>query len=353
MSHRTGPRSLGGIVLICCITTALNLAAFSWLFGVRGVVAGPTSTSVAGDMNGDEVLNIEDPIYLLTHIFQAGPPPVACAGDNPFSDSEVAILQNLLEHVEVIDESTGSSVITTVRITGANLQVVNGLGATNGLEMDAENIDPLTIETNGMGNLIIGYNEDNDLNPDAAERGGSHNLVLGTDQSYQSFGGIVAGRANSIESAFSSVVGGEENTSLGVFASVLGGRSNAVSGGHAIVVGGGAEFTPGNDASANYSVILGGSANTATASASVVCGGQGNIASGEHAVAVGGQENGGVGEHSVAVGGNFNGAGGAWSVVGGGQSNNANGVYSSVSGGDERTASAEHDWAAGGAFEDF
>ena len=55
----------------------------------------------------------------------------------------------------------------------------------------------------------------------------------------------------------------------------------------------------------------------------------------------------------VSITGNFNGAGGAWSVVGGGQSNNANGVYSSVSGGDERTASAEHDWAAGGAFEDF
>src|SRR5215510_4902970 len=40
---------------------------------------------------------------------------------------------------------------TTVTITGANLQIVNGLGATN--------------TVNGVGNLIVGYNEDRPMEP--------------------------------------------------------------------------------------------------------------------------------------------------------------------------------------------
>ena len=37
---------------------------------------------VTGDVNGDFALNLGDPIYLLTHLFQGGPEPLACA-DGP------------------------------------------------------------------------------------------------------------------------------------------------------------------------------------------------------------------------------------------------------------------------------
>ena len=50
-----------------------------------------------------------------------------------------------------------------VTISGANLRVVNGLGATN--------------TTNGVGNIIVGYNEDRGDGNDT--RTGSHNVVGG------------------------------------------------------------------------------------------------------------------------------------------------------------------------------
>lgn len=46
-----------------------------------------------------------------------------------------------------------------------NLQVINGEGAT-------------ADTANGLGNLIVGYNEDTDV---PSDRSGSHNLVVGED----------------------------------------------------------------------------------------------------------------------------------------------------------------------------
>jgi hypothetical protein len=61
-------------------------------------------------------------------------------------------------------------------ISGANLHLVSGSGATN------DGDEPL-----GLGNLIIGYNEDpaeagSPLNP--GQRGGSHNVVIGTHHKF-------------------------------------------------------------------------------------------------------------------------------------------------------------------------
>src|SRR5262249_44598663 len=57
-------------------------------------------------------------------------------------------------------------------ITGANLHILSGLGATNGNPAFPDSVDPSSIVTNGLGNLIVGYNED--FQPPAA-RNGSHN----------------------------------------------------------------------------------------------------------------------------------------------------------------------------------
>src|SRR5439155_451995 len=44
-------------------------------------------------------------------------------------------------------------------ITGTNLNIRNGLGATNGNPADPASLDPASTHVNGKGNLIVGYNE--------------------------------------------------------------------------------------------------------------------------------------------------------------------------------------------------
>ena len=78
--------------------------------------------------------------------------------------------------------------------SGCNVQIVNGEGDTE--------------TTNELGNLIVGYNK----NEFGASRSGSHNLVVGDHHEYSSFGGFVAGVANTIVGQYASVSGGEGNT---------------------------------------------------------------------------------------------------------------------------------------------
>jgi hypothetical protein len=53
--------------------------------------AGSVPSCVAGDVNGDEALDIGDPIYLLGHLFSGGPEPIACAQGPTTSDLEAAL----------------------------------------------------------------------------------------------------------------------------------------------------------------------------------------------------------------------------------------------------------------------
>ena len=76
--------------------------------------------------------------------------PIASAAG--YSTGGVDGLENYLS----VDEATN-----TVLISGANLQVVSGAGATNA-------------DVNGTGNIIIGYDENVENN-----KSGSHNLVVG------------------------------------------------------------------------------------------------------------------------------------------------------------------------------
>lgn len=59
---------------------------------------------------------------------------------------------------------------------------------------------------NGLGNLIIGYNED--LNGPPNNLGSSHNLVIGIEHTYPNFGGLMAGFRNTISGSYASVSGG-------------------------------------------------------------------------------------------------------------------------------------------------
>jgi hypothetical protein len=96
-----------------------------------------------------------------------------------------------------------------VVITGANLRILNGLGFTD--------------TTNGMGNLIVGYNEPREGGEN--RRTGSHNVVVGKQHNFSSFGGLVVGLQNEMSGAFASVSGGVLNTATGEHAAIGGGRA--------------------------------------------------------------------------------------------------------------------------------
>ncbi len=209
----------------------------------------------------------------------------------------VRALERTLTHVTSV---TGAGGLPEVRITGANLRLVNGLRA--------------TATTNGLGNLLVGYNE-----PRQGENveTGSHNVVVGQGHNFSSFGGLVVGRQNEISGAFAVVSGGFDNTASGASAAVSGGIFNRASGESAAVSGG---FD--NTASASATSVSGGAGNTARGESATVCGGHGNTASG----------------HTAAISG--------------GEANTASGFTSAVSGGRNHRARGDFDWVAGPLFAD-
>jgi hypothetical protein len=153
----------------------------------------------------------------------------------------VNVLERTLTHVTSV---TGAGGLPEVVITGANLRLVNGLRA--------------TATTNGLGNLLVGYNEPRE---GANVHTGSHNVVVGQGHNFSSFGGLVVGRQNEIRGAFAAVSGGFDNTASGA--------SATVSGGH------------GNTASGHTATISGGEANTARGFTASVSGGRNHTARGD------------------------------------------------------------------------
>jgi hypothetical protein len=206
----------------------------------------------------------------------------------------VAALEKLLKHFS----REGKEIF----ITGANLHIVNGLDST---DCFAEGGAEIPDCPNGLGNLIVGYNELRAPEFPGHEpnvRTGSHNVVVGQTHNFSSFGGLVVGAHNDIFGTFATVSGGVNNTARGAFAAVSGGQLNAARG--------------------NVSTVSGGESNTAEGSSSVVSGGEGNAAIGDFA------------------------------TVTGGLNNIANGKWAAASGGHARTAEGEFDWVAGSLIED-
>jgi hypothetical protein len=225
----------------------------------------------------------------------------------------VNVLERKLTHVTSV---TGAGGLPEVVITGANLRLVNGLRA--------------TATTNGLGNLLVGYNEPRD---GENVRTGSHNVAVGQGHNFSSFGGLVVGRQNEITGAFAAVSGGFDNTASGESAAVCGGIFNRAKGKSAAVSGG---FD--NTANGSAASICGGDGNTASGNAAVVCGGHGNTASGHTAAISGGEANTASGILSSISGGAEHRASGELSSVNGGRRNTASGFCSAVSGGRNHTA---------------
>ncbi|MHC4202968.1 MAG: hypothetical protein ACYSU0_23520, partial [Planctomycetota bacterium] len=124
--------------------------------------------------------------------------------------------------------------------TGVNVHVRSGSGSTAG-------------GPNGRGNLIVGYNEATG----SQTRTGSHNLIVGPEHEYTSYGGVVAGYENTISGRHASVTGGERGIASGRYSSVTGGYDNDATGWYASVAGGQL-----NSAGGLVSSVAGGLGNT-------------------------------------------------------------------------------------------
>jgi hypothetical protein len=253
--------------------------------------------------------------------------------------ARVAELEDKLQFVTVSEDE--------MVITRANLRIVNGLGKT---DCGSEFEEPIPDCPNGLGNLIIGYNEERPPNAEGSPvtntRTGSHNIVVGKWHDFSRFGGIVVGRYNTISGDYASVSGGSGNAARGSTSSVSGGNSNTARGFASAVSGGYL-----NTASGIRSAVSGGDRNTASGDQASVSGGGNNWASGIISAVSGGSNHTASGIRSAVSGGSFNTASGKESSVSGGSFNTASGEESSVSGGTNRSALEEHNWAAGSLLE--
>jgi hypothetical protein len=256
-------------------------------------------------------------------------------------NARIAALEAQLANVAALTAHLSLQTVNghpTVRVTAANLQVVNGEGSTD--------------QTNGLGNLIVGYDEARpDSGPQTCSRAiangirsqtacsdgggtwatnhksGSHNLILGTKNNYSSYGGAIFGTGNALTDAYASVTGGQNNVAGGPLSSVTGGSTNYAWG--------------------FYSSVTGGAFNQATSEGAGVAGGYSGLATGSFAAISGGNSNLATGQYSSIAGGFSNQSPGNTSAVGGGTGNVASGPSSTVGGGFNRQATSSNSWAAG------
>ena len=240
-----------------------------------------------------------------------------------------SVMFDLEPFVSVTTDTLNGVLGPHVVFEGANVHVRSGLGVT-------------TDGTTGLGNLIVGYNEDTGI---SFPRTGAHNLVLGNRNGFSSYGGLVAGEINWISSAWATITGGQWNEARGHHSSISGGNDNVTTGYSSSVSGGfvnhATDFAAsvsggrGNLASGGQSTVSGGTSNRATGADSAVSGGANNIASGLAAIVAGGQFNESSAQHSSVTGGrnNLANVSGWYASIAGGDGNETGGIAAHISGG--------------------
>jgi hypothetical protein len=152
---------------------------------------------------------------------------------------------DILSHMSIVRLSDGlGGSVPTLRITGLNMQIVNGTGQTSSV--------------NKLGNLIIGYDE---LNAVDAYHLGSHNLVMGIGNNHgaSAFGAIVTGQGNNVNGAHSSVLSARDSINDGTFSTVIASETSQV-------------FLD-----SEFGAVLSGELNAVLADNAIVTGGLGNF----------------------------------------------------------------------------
>jgi hypothetical protein len=174
-------------------------------------------------------------LMLLTPAANAQRPSIA-AMQAQIAMLEASAVPGLGTYVQV--DVTTDPAKPVVRITAANLQIVNGTGTTSSVP-------------NGVGNLLVGYDEartsgdpvcSDGLYADESSclsagqvwglvhKSGSHNVVIGREHNYSLYAGLVAGIRNTVNGRNASVSGGFLNTASGGESSISGGLAGAATG---------------------------------------------------------------------------------------------------------------------------
>lgn len=303
-----------------------------------------TGGPITGEALDDNFAAIEDAITQLQ-------------ADNAALMADNMALQNFIAQVlPYLAGGVDAQGNPAVYFSGVNVYVNNGAGQTR--------------TVNGVGNLVIGYDEpedpataspfcsdgqygssracvDNGGTWAASQKTGSHNLVVGPEHSYTQYGGLVAGWKNRVTGIFATVSGGRKNSARAHYTSISGGGDNTATASWAAVSGGRE-----NTAGAFYASVSGGAQNDVTGMAASISGGRLNNATGGDASVSGGYLNTASGNYSGISGGKGSTASGGFASVGGGYGNHANGEYSTVSGGYFGVTSGWYDWIAGALFQE-
>ena len=280
---------------------------------------------------------------------------------------------NLKDEVDTLQKTVNSQddAITALaeRFDKIERTTINGHDSIvfRGINVHIRNQSGSTTSQNGVGNLIVGYDEGSDT------KDGSHNLVIGPQHTYDTVAGLIAGDDNAVTGQGATVTGGQANSASGNYASVSGGDRGETTGTNAVVAGGEindadgqASFSAGGDAikalgtraasvgglssgaSGPDSFVGGGDNISAIASRSAAVGGQGNQAASSKSLAAGGRDN-TVGDNNTSVFGGQNNEtvasdGTPYAVIVGGQNNKTGSAASLVMGGNAN-------YARGGSFE--
>jgi hypothetical protein len=145
---------------------------------------------------------------------------------------------------------------------GVNVHIVNGTAPITGGNI-------VTGFTNGLGNLIIGY-DFADAPQITSARNGSHNLVLGNWNRWtqKANGAIISGDRNLVDGPWSAIIGSYGCYVSGGSNSILNGYTSVVTGNRNTVVGG---ISVGS--SGDQDVLIGGSLfNTANSNSIIIWG---------------------------------------------------------------------------------
>jgi len=181
----------------------------------------------------------------------------------PSKASEQEALISILPYIKF--ETKGVDGKPTIIVSEANLEVNNGASKTS--------------TVNGTGNIVLGYDENKEL-----KQTGSHNLILGSEQTYETYGSILGGSSNTdTNNGSDAFLAGTDNIVEAVGASVGGGKENNARGLDASITGG-----KDNKAEAAYSGIGGGNENTTRGELSYIAGGMTNVTKGSRICSRGG-----------------------------------------------------------------
>ncbi len=132
-------------------------------------------------------------------------------------EARVAALEAKLAHVMIVQGELNGLQGPRLIIEGTNIHLRKGSGATE------------EVTLTGLGNLVVGYNEEPQDGLSPGDRDGSHNFIIGSSHNFLSFGGLVAGFQNTISGQRASVSGGWQNVASSFAASVGGGFQNMAS----------------------------------------------------------------------------------------------------------------------------